>query len=325
MISVIIPVYNRAKYIAVCLESIFRQTYTDFEILVVNDGSTDDLEEVLIPFADKIRYFSKPNGGAASARNVGIENARGEYVAFLDSDDLWFDFKLELEYAVLSRLPRVGFVHTDFSLFSDEKDLITPSHMREYFHILEEYNLTFDAIYPSTASLADLNISVNHVPGETKLFWGCIAEKLIYGPMYLTSSTLIRRECIASIGLFDQRYITAEDFDFLARLGKNYEVAYIAAATLKYRRNDSGQLSSYAMQLDTHRAWLSIATELWKHDEKFYAKHKKFVDWRLSHYLYALGKAYLVRKNYRAAFESFRSSLQVNPAQKGTYLYAVLM
>ncbi|MCX5779202.1 MAG: glycosyltransferase [Elusimicrobia bacterium] len=63
MISVIIPVYNRAKYIAVCLESIFRQTYTDFEILVVNDGSTDDLEEVLIPFADKIRYFSKPNGG----------------------------------------------------------------------------------------------------------------------------------------------------------------------------------------------------------------------------------------------------------------------
>jgi glycosyltransferase involved in cell wall biosynthesis len=324
MISVIIPVYNRAKYIADCLESVFNQTCKDFEVLVVNDGSTDNTEEVLSPYMNRIRYISKQNGGAASARNVGIENARGEYVAFLDSDDQWFDFKLELELEVLSKLPHVGFVHSDFSLFSDVRNLVSSSYMREYFHILEEYDLAFEHIYPYKAKLEDLNIRGDSAFKDALLFWGDISDKLIFGPMYLTSSTLIRKKCIDAIGLFDLKYKTAEDFDFFARLGKKYEVAYLTVATLRYRRYHPGQLSSYEMQIDTNNAWLDIATRLWMHDQSFYSTHKKLVDWRLSHYMYASGRTYLSRKKYHKAFENFRNSLKINPLQKGAYLFAAL-
>lgn len=92
MVSVIIPVYNRAHYIKECLDSVLSQTYKDYEIIVVDDGSTDNVKEVLLPNMQQIRYIYKENGGAASARNVGIMHAKGDYIAWLDSDDRWLPF-----------------------------------------------------------------------------------------------------------------------------------------------------------------------------------------------------------------------------------------
>jgi len=90
MISVIIPVYNCEKWLEACVSSLINQSYKDFEILLVNDGSTDGSEAVCKSLAGEhccIRYFSKENGGAASARNLGLDNAKGDYVAFVDADD----------------------------------------------------------------------------------------------------------------------------------------------------------------------------------------------------------------------------------------------
>ena len=133
MISVIIPVYNRARYIKECLESALSQTCKDFEIILVDDGSTDNLKEVIEPYMSKIRYIYKENGGAASARNAGLRNAGGEYIAWLDSDDKWLPFKLELQVKILEKLPNAGFIYSDFSCFSDKKGKISDSYLREYF------------------------------------------------------------------------------------------------------------------------------------------------------------------------------------------------
>ena len=95
LVSVIIPTYNSAGYIEEALESVFEQTLQDFEIIVVDDGSTDGTGEVLRKYGDRIRYIYQENNGPASARNGGIRVARGEYIAFLDADDLWVSTKLE--------------------------------------------------------------------------------------------------------------------------------------------------------------------------------------------------------------------------------------
>ena len=94
-VSVVIPTYNSSQFIVETLESVFAQTYKDYEIIVVDDGSTDNTKEVLQPYTSRIKYIYKENGGPASARNVGIKSAQGEYIAFLDSDDRWLPEKLE--------------------------------------------------------------------------------------------------------------------------------------------------------------------------------------------------------------------------------------
>ena len=93
-VSVVIPAYNAEEYIAETLDSVLSQNYSDYEILVIDDGSTDHTGEVLAHYGDRIHLFQKPNGGPASARNLGLKHARGRYIAFLDSDDLWHPEKL---------------------------------------------------------------------------------------------------------------------------------------------------------------------------------------------------------------------------------------
>jgi len=323
MISIIIPVFNRAQYIGECLEGVFSQTYLDYEVIVVDDGSTDNLKDALAPYMHRIRYIYQNNGGVARARNTGIKSARGNYIAFLDSDDIWFPFKLKLQVKILSNLPKVGLVHTDFSHIDGKAKIISNTCARDFFTVLDNYGLTFNDLYPNRAKLKHVCADVDPLFSDSSLYWGDLAPKLIYGPMYLTSSTLIRKECIDRVGLLNETYVTAEDFDFIARIAKEYEVAFLDAPTLKYRRHDFGQLSSYAMQIETYKAWLNIAIRLWKEDGAFYAANKKLVNWRISHYYYALGTAYYSRKKYELAFENFTRSIKLNVKQKMVYLYTI--
>ena len=106
-VSVVITTYNKADTVAPAIESVLRQTYADHEILVVDDGSTDNTAEVVGRYGARVRYLAKKNGGTGSARNLGIAEARGEYVALLDGDDLWLPRKLELQMAAFEREPEV--------------------------------------------------------------------------------------------------------------------------------------------------------------------------------------------------------------------------
>ena len=104
-VSVIIPTYNRAALVCKAIDSVLEQTFSDYEILVIDDGSTDGTESAVAGYGQRVRYFWQENRGMSAARNRGIDLARGEYLALLDSDDLWMPFKLELMVAVLDRFP----------------------------------------------------------------------------------------------------------------------------------------------------------------------------------------------------------------------------
>ena len=123
-VSVIIPTYNRGYCISESIDSVLAQTFTDYEILVVDDGSTDDTRERLRAYEDRVRYLWQPHGNAASARNEGLRHARGRYVAWLDSDDTWLPFKLDLQLRVLEQFPDAQIVASDFSAM-DESGTVT--------------------------------------------------------------------------------------------------------------------------------------------------------------------------------------------------------
>jgi glycosyltransferase involved in cell wall biosynthesis len=324
MISVIIPVYNRAAIIKECLVSVFAQTYEDYEVIVIDDGSTDNLNDVLQPYMSRIRFFRVGNCGAACARNLGLREARGEFIAWLDSDDRWFPFKLEVEKKILDKLPRnVAFVHSDFSCFTDKNVRVAYSYMREYFFTLDTYKLTNDMLYPARGTLREMGIVVDSVPPGTRVYRGDVSGKVILGPMFLTSSILIRRECLTAIGFFDESLRTGEDYALLSRVARKYEVAYLDFPTLDYRRFHSDQLSSQKMELETNKILLKVATELGLNDKEYYRKNTEFVEMRLSHCHYALGLIYYKKKQYDQALKEFASSIKMNFKQKRIYLFII--
>jgi glycosyltransferase involved in cell wall biosynthesis len=111
-VTVAIPVYNGGRTIGAALQSVFEQTYTNYEVIVVDDGSTDDTAVQVTKWADRVRYQRQQNSGPASARNVALRSARGRYVAFLDADDIWLPAKLERQIAYFARFPQTGLLHT---------------------------------------------------------------------------------------------------------------------------------------------------------------------------------------------------------------------
>lgn len=182
-ISVIIPAYNTAAYIAETLSSVVSQTFTNFEIIVVNDGSPDttDLEAALAPFAARIRYFVQPNRGLSAARNVGIAAAQGDLVAFLDSDDVWEPDYLEHQLAVLER-DDLAVVYSNATTFGDP---------------LRAGRLFMD-MHPSSGPVS--------------------IESLVTQRCNVMVSVLARRQALKAAGLFDESLRSSEDFDLWLRV-----------------------------------------------------------------------------------------------------------
>src|SRR5262245_49416395 len=123
LVSVIIPSYNRAYIVGQAIESVLRQTYRPLEVVVVDDGSSDNTRAVVEQYGPPVRYFRQANAGVSAARNAGFRQARGAFVALLDSDDRWLPWKLSAQVALLRRFPEVGMVWTDMAAV-DEKGVV---------------------------------------------------------------------------------------------------------------------------------------------------------------------------------------------------------
>ena len=190
-VSIIIPTYNRAHLIGRAIKSVLNQTYQDFEIIVVDDGSTDNMEEVVKKFQKKnkrIRYIRhKENKGEAAARNTGIKAAKGEYIAFQDSDDEWFPEKLEKQMEVFESAPsKVGVVYTGFYRVKNNKKTYIPSSW-------------------------------------VKQKEGDIHKELLKGNFVGTPAMVVKKECFEKVGMFDENLPQLEDWELVIRLSKYYE------------------------------------------------------------------------------------------------------
>jgi glycosyltransferase involved in cell wall biosynthesis len=229
LVSVVIPTYNRTHQTFAAVESVLAQTYRHLEVIVVDDGSNDGSREVVKQFADKkvsqgyrVIFLSQPNRGAGNARNTGIAKARGEYVAFLDSDDVWFPSKLEIQLRVLDQLENCGACFTDVRLTNDA-GMDVSSFLVHARHYSESIGIDYDA----TKSLA-------------RSFCGlCL------------SAMLVKTEMIRQIGGFDANILFAEDRDLLFRLSLVTSIGYINECLVRSNRTPSPP-GSICRPWDTH-------------------------------------------------------------------------
>lgn len=206
LVSIIVPAYNASPYIEQALLSASRQSYRSHEILVVDDASSDNTAQIIESLSSqdsRIRLLRhQQNLGISSARNTAIGASRGDYIAFLDADDLWDEEKLEHQLAALKANPAAGLVFTA-SRAIDANGQVTND------------NLSRGKTIPSG------RISARQF----------IIERY---PM-ITSSVMIRRECLNQVGVFDPRYSTAEDFDLWLRILGDYAQCYVPQVLTSYR------------------------------------------------------------------------------------------
>jgi teichuronic acid biosynthesis glycosyltransferase TuaG len=209
LVSVIMPAYNAGRHLAESVRSVQAQTYAAWELIIVDDGSTDDTAEVArsLAAADaRVRYVRRPNGGQGAARNTGLGEARGRLIAFLDADDLWLPGKLAAQLAVLEE-KGVDLVYTDGYIFSDEG----AESADERFYIL---------------------------PGEAR---GVEMYRTLFNSNRIgTLSVLVKREALDAVGLFDENraYQNCEDYDLWMRLARNGASFYgMTERLMRYRRH----------------------------------------------------------------------------------------
>ncbi len=208
-VSVIIPTYNRADYVLETLASVFAQTYPDYEIIVVDDGSTDDTRAVLAPLAQSgtIRYVFQENQGESAARNHAIHLAEGEFLAFLDSDDLMLPAKLQKQASFLAAHPEMGLVHSCFNRFNNRGE---------------------DLGYRDTSHLT------GWVYPEILLDWSVLIPP---------STVMVRKEVLEDVGGFLAGMRWGPDLDLWRRVTRKYPIGMIPESLTKMRFH-AGSISS---------------------------------------------------------------------------------
>lgn len=190
-VSVVIPAYNSMAYLPTTLETVFAQTFTDFEVLIINDGSSDNIVNWVSSLADaRIRLITQENQGLTGAHNTGVMQAQGEYIAFLDADDLWEPSKLEKQVSCLDKNPEVGLVDT--------------------------WVMLIDETGKSTGTVLKTNAEGN------------VWKQIIQCPTVVCgSSPLVRNACFQEVGLFDPEMGGSSDWDMWIRIASRYSFGLI--------------------------------------------------------------------------------------------------
>ena len=195
-VSIILPTYNRAHRVGKAIESVLAQTYTDFELLVIDDGSTDETEQVVTGYMDKrVHYYRmEENGGQSKARNCGIQLAQYDYLAFEDSDDLWRPGKLEIQMETMQGAGQdVGMVYHKFRYdLGEGRGMVLP----------------------------DENIPVEKKSGD-------IYKQLLWDNLVGMPTMLLKKECVNVVGGLDEKLKCLEDYDFALRIAQKYKAIFI--------------------------------------------------------------------------------------------------
>jgi glycosyltransferase involved in cell wall biosynthesis len=285
-VSVYIPTYNYGRFLAEAIQSVLDQTFQDWELIVVDDGSTDNTREVVDAFQDpRIHYIYQENQGNPAARNTALRLVKGEYVACLDADDILFSEKLEKQVAQLDSLPpTVGLVYGDVYLFNHEDGAIICRFLQ------------------------------GRTPPRGRIF-----DELLDVDGWFISDTasLIRREVFDRVGLYDPSVLTYEDWMMWVRIASVYEVEALDEPLARCRRhssNLSGLLEDMYRHGVTARRKVMASYPLSR-------KQRRALRHNLAHLEYAYGIGLLKGGKRREAWKAFFRSLRLRPGERKTYIH----
>lgn len=251
LVSVIIPTYNRALICRTAVESVLSQTHGNVEIVVVDDGSKDNTREVISGLDDRVKYIYQANAGVSAARNTGLGAATGDYIAFLDSDDSWLPWKLEVQLNVFRAFPEAGMVWTDMLAVDENGVTLHESYLKLMYSAYEYFDR--ETRFRESRALSDVWEGCPTAYSQKKCYVGNIFSWMFMGNLVHTSTVLLRRECQKKVGRFDVGLIkSGEDYDFHFRTCREGDVAYIDVPSIRYQVGAADQLTQ-----PEHMVWVA--------------------------------------------------------------------
>jgi glycosyltransferase involved in cell wall biosynthesis len=297
VISVIIPTYNRATLLREAIDSVLRQKTRDVEILVVDDGSTDDTPAVARNYEGQIVYVRQQNQGVNAARNAAIASARGEFIALLDSDDVYLPYALELMSGLLDRFPQAGFLYADFLILRAGRPPFGPGLLM-WHGPDHRWERVFDRRYrfgdlglPHPNGLAHDNFDV---------YTGDIYGNSLRGPQVPTSASLIRRSLMGG-DRFPESDSLCGDWEFFARLSKRHGAVFADVPVMLNRSHeDDVRLTRVAQSIQLEKR-VEMIDRVWRQDPAFLARHGAAVDARQFDLLLTLAKHHLLAGDRKLA------------------------
>lgn len=242
-VSVIIPTYNRSHFIGEAINSVLAQDIKDcnIEIIVVDDGSTDNTREVVKEFGNKVRYIFQENQGAGAARNRGIEEANGEWISFLDSDDRWLPYKLSLQFKVLEAFPNYKAVHSNFYTFSENKIIIEKGLDFWVSTFTHSNQIDWAEAYSKKYKSTDFNIY--NKGASFDIYTGNLFRAQLRAPYASCWTLLVHKDCLNPDIKFAEGYPTWEDYWFFCKLTEKHDIIFMDIATAENRGHDGPRLT----------------------------------------------------------------------------------
>ncbi len=214
-VSIIIPTYNRASWLPGAIDSVLEQTFQDYELLIVDDGSTDNTQEMVAGYGDKVKYLYQNNKGPSAARNLGIKSAQADLLSFLDSDDRWLKNKLHTQVDLMISNPSIKICYTD-EIWIRLGKRVNPKKIH-------------------------------------KKYSGWIYQKCLPLCIISPSSAMIRREVFERVGLFDESLLVCEDYDLWLRISRYYPISFIDLPLILKNGGHDDQLSRQLWGMDRFR------------------------------------------------------------------------
>ncbi len=289
VVSVVIPAYNAAQYLPESIQSVLLQSWQDFEIIIVDDGSTDNTQEVVGAFNSiKIRYVRQENsGGPSRPRNVGIHHARGKYISLFDSDDLMSRNKLAEAVSFLERYSDLGLVFANFEVCNERGDIFPGTFLDEC--------QTF------------WNLPKKQVGEKWFIIESALAyEHLLTENFIGTSGTVIPKAVFLSVGGFDEGTDGAEDRDMWLRISRRYALGFLNVVGHQYRRRETGMQGRGTGALNPQK----IRVMRKQLEAGLPPSHRRHVQRRIARSMFDLGYHCQSLGDFKQARIHYRSSLK---------------
>ena len=283
-VTVVIPAYNRVKYIKQAIDSVLNQTYKNIELIVIDDGSSDGTYDLLESYSGQLillTHENRKNKGQSASINLGLSQAQGEFIAVLDSDDYWELNKLKIQVAYMNKNPDIGLLYTNGYGVNESGEVIYPYHKDNHVEINDPNNVLVDCY---------LALPVN---------------------------SLVRKKVYDEVGGFNETYRAAQDHDMLIRIAEKTNLAYLPDFLFYYRRHD--QSISY---MGTETRW-RMGFKILKAAENRYPYKKRTIKKRKAVLNFRLAQCFYKQKKFTSAFLCLIKSALLDPLRSAKVLLKI--
>jgi glycosyltransferase involved in cell wall biosynthesis len=317
-VSVVIPAYNRASMIREAIESVLAQTYSDLEVIVVDDGSTDGTADIVRGFGPKVRYIPTEHVGVGRARNAGIEAARGELLCYCDSDDIQFPYRIATQVQLLDRFRDAALVSADAKGYTDGK-VVSESHLRQTWlgPGVRSLEAELREGFPAARSCEELGIRVPPTLKASKVYAGPALKLLIRMNLAWGCTLMARLDAVRAVGGHLVGPEAYEDWYLACQLAKSHPLVHWDAPVLLYRLHPGQQVGK---PLPNTRSYVTVIEQVWRADPQVYAANRRAIDRVTASGFVMRGEAEAAADQWDAAARDFRLAIRWNPWIKRAYV-----